>query len=106
MQLPECLTKDASGSIRLTGHRIGLEHFVYFYNQGYSPEMLLGQFPTLSLALIHKLIAFYLENQPSVDSYAANCQGEIDRERAGNVTAPDVEELRRRLAALSKTSTP
>ncbi len=45
MQLPEFLTEDAFGSIRLSGHRIALEHFVYFDNQGFSPEMLLGQFP-------------------------------------------------------------
>ena len=88
MQFPQYLTQDSSGSIRLTNHRIGLEHFVYFYNQGYSPEMLLGQFPSLSLALIHKLIAFYLENQPSVDAYVASCQCEVDRQRAAALVAP------------------
>ena len=104
MQLPDCLTEDPSGSIRLTNHRIGLDHFVYFYNQGYSPEMLLGQFPTLSLALIHKLIAFYLENQKSVDTYVANCLSEVDQHRAAAHASPDLEELRRRMAAISKTS--
>jgi hypothetical protein len=28
-----------------------------------SPEMLMDHFPTLTLALIHKVIGFYLENQ-------------------------------------------
>lgn len=106
MQLPECLTKDPSGSIRLSGHRIALEHFVYVYNQGYSPEMLLGQFPSLSLALIHKLIAFYLENQPAVDAYVAGCQSEVGRQRAAAPVSSDLEKLRRRMAALSKTSMP
>ena len=68
MQLPEFITEQPSGSVRLTGHRIALEHLVYFYNQGYAPEMILGQFPSLSLAVIHKVIAFYLEHQPEVDS--------------------------------------
>ena len=31
MQLPEFLTEQPTGSIRLTGHRIALEHVVYYY---------------------------------------------------------------------------
>ena len=50
MQLPDFLTEQSAGAIRLTDHRIALEHMVHFYNQGYSPEMILGQFPSLSLA--------------------------------------------------------
>ena len=41
--------------------------------------MLLGFFPTLSLALIHKVIAFYLENQAEVDAYVAHCEAESER---------------------------
>src|SRR5947209_697623 len=66
MNLPDFLTEDAYGHIHVTGHRIGLNDVVYFYNDGQSPEMLHEQFPTLSLALIHKVIAFYLENQAEV----------------------------------------
>ena len=102
--MPEFLTKDAFGSIRLSDHRIALEHFVYFYNQGYAPEMLLGQFPSLSLALIHKLIAFYLENQPAVDVYVAGCQSDVDQRRALASPFPDLQELRRRITAAIKSS--
>ena len=57
MNLPEFLTPHSHGEIRLAGHRIGLEHVVALYREGYSPEMLHEQYPTLSLALIHKVIA-------------------------------------------------
>ena len=101
MILPEYLTQDAYGSIRLTGHRIGLEHVVHFYNQGYSPEMLHGQFPTVCLALIHKVLAFYLENSSDVDAHCDQCHVAIDEQRRQSVVDPSISELRRR-AALSK----
>ena len=69
MDLPDFLTKDNDGNVCLKGHRIGLQDVVRFYNEGYSPEMLIGQFPTLSLPVVHKLIAFYLENLGEVDAY-------------------------------------
>ncbi|MFN0052727.1 MAG: DUF433 domain-containing protein [Planctomycetales bacterium] len=106
MQLPDFLDQQPAGAIRLTGHRIGLEHVVYVYNQGYTPEMILGQFPSLSLALIHKLIAFYLEHRAEVDEYAAHCQAEVNSQRGGATSSPDLAELRRRAVQLSQSAAP
>ena len=85
------------GEIRLTGHRIDLYHFVYYYNEGYSAEMLLCQFPTLRLALIHKVIAFYLDNRTEVDAYVAEVQAQIQEQRATGLHVPGLVELRKRL---------
>src|SRR5262249_25224931 len=85
--------------IILTGHRIGLLHLVYYYNEGYTPEMVVCQYPTLSLALVHKVIAFYLENRPEVDAYVTACRTELDRQRDSNPSRLDLAELRRRLEA-------
>lgn len=82
MTLPDFLTWDQSGEALLTGHRIGLYHVIRYYNEGYSPEMLVCQFPTLPLALIHKVIAYYLGNRADVDAYVSRCQEELDRQRA------------------------
>ena len=82
MTLPQFLTQHSHGEIRLTGHRVGLPHVVQYYNEGYSPEMLLEQFPTLPLALIHKVIAFYLENRSEVDAYVAQCEADLDQQQA------------------------
>jgi uncharacterized protein (DUF433 family) len=97
MTLPDFMAQDSLGEITVRGHRIGLEHLIYFYNEGYSPEMLLDEYPALSLPLIHKVIAFYLENRNEVDAYLAACQGEIERQRAAAPRAPTIAELRRRL---------
>jgi uncharacterized protein (DUF433 family) len=99
MTLPDFLTRDADGYIHVTGHRIGLQDVVYYYNEGHSPETLLEAFPTLSLALIHKTIAFYLEHSADVDAYVTTCEREVDRQRAAAPRGPDIAELRRRFAA-------
>jgi uncharacterized protein (DUF433 family) len=99
MTLPEFLTQGADGYIHVTGHRIGLQDLVYYYNEGYSPETLLETFPTLSLAIVHKVIAFYLEARVDVDAYVAACEAEMERQRAVAPSGPDPAELRRRLAS-------
>jgi uncharacterized protein (DUF433 family) len=105
MNLPDFLVDHPDGEIRLTGHRIGLYHVVFFYNEGYSPEMLVGQFPTLSLALVHKVIAFYLENQAEVDNYIAEHEAECERLRADAPENPGLVQLRQRLQAMRKAET-
>jgi uncharacterized protein (DUF433 family) len=99
MQLPEFLTRDELGSIRLTGQRVGLAHLLYGYNDGFSPEMLWSEYPAIPLALIHKVIAFYLENQAEVDAYLAQCQDTIEHQRRQPSPGPTVAEMRQRLLA-------
>ena len=106
MELPDFLSRDAEGDIRLTGHRIGLIHLVQYYNDGYSPEMLMCQYPTLSLALIHKVIAFYLENRTEVDRYVATCNDELSRQRGTNPKRLDVTTLRQRLDSMQHARRP
>lgn len=99
MQLPEFLTRDEHGDIRLTGHRIGLEDVVFFYEQGYSPEMLWETFPTLALSHIHKTIGFYLDHVPQGAAYVEQRTAEGQRLKANLPPSPSLAELRGRLQA-------
>jgi uncharacterized protein (DUF433 family) len=99
MNLPEFLAQDRYGYIHLAGHRIGLRHVVELYNEGYTPEMLQDHFPTLSLALVHKVIAFYLENRPEVDAYIRQSREVLERQAAQAPQGPDAAELRQRMEA-------
>lgn len=99
MNIPDFLTSTDRGDIRLAGHRIGLEDVVFYYQQGYSAEMLSETFPTLTLALIHKTIAFYLENQPAIEAYLTSQDAATKRLRATLPQGPSVAELRQRLAS-------
>ena len=99
MDLPDFLAQDRYGYIHLAGHRIGLRHVVERYNDGYTPEMLHDHFPTLPLALVHKVIAFYLENRAEVDAYVLRSREALDRQAAAPQPGPDAGELRRRMEA-------
>lgn len=102
MTLPDFLTQEPQGYIHFTGHRIGLHHLLRLYNDGYSPEMLLDYFPTLSLPVIHKAIAFYLENQEEVDRYTAAQQELFGQQVADAPRGPGIDELRRRMQIMRR----
>ena len=91
------LEQDTLGQVYVAGHRITLYDFVMSYNDGLSAEMLVGQFPTLSLALVHKVIAFYLEHADAVDRYVARENDTLAEQRASAPTGVSLEDLRRRL---------
>ena len=106
MDLPDFLIRDADGFVRISGHRIGVEHIAFHYREGYSPEMLIEQYPTLSLPLIHKVIAFYLEHREAVDEMIDQTHVTIERQRAASPPVPTLADLRKRLAAKQQASAP
>jgi len=98
LKLPDFLERDELGSIRLTGHRITLYHLLWYYGEGYSPEALHEQFPTISMAAIHKTLGYYWENKVELDEYVKEKQERIEELRKrGPVT--DTVKLRERLLA-------
>lgn len=102
MTLPDFLTQSADGEIRLANHRIGLYQLVQAYNEGESAEMLASRYPTLSLSLVHKTIAFYLDNQAEVDAYVGQCAEALAGLRqAGPVL--DLSDLRQRTQTSAAT---
>lgn len=100
MNLPEFLTEHAYGSIRLTGHRIGLFHLVRAYKEGRTAEQLVELYPSLPLDLVQKAIDFYDANRAEVDAYVARCEEEIAHHMAATPPGPSTEELQRRWEAL------
>jgi uncharacterized protein (DUF433 family) len=97
MKLPEYLQADDGGFIHLAGHRIGLHHVARRYADGSSAEMIAAEYPSLPLPLIHRVIAFCLENQVEVDAYVLEHDREIDRQVAAGPKSPSLEELLHRL---------
>ncbi len=62
---------DAS-TIKIKGHRIGIEHVLRYYLEGYSPEEIAQEYPGLSLETIYATITYYLANQQEIDAYLEN----------------------------------
>jgi uncharacterized protein (DUF433 family) len=106
MTLPEFLSVDEFGHLRCAEHRVGLEDIVYYFNEGYSPEMIAGVFPTLPLSLVYKVIAFYLENRAEVDAYAENEREQAERHRALAGHGPSTDELRCRMEKMQRAEVP
>ena len=106
MNLPDFLTRDGDGIIHVGGHRVGLASLVYYYNEGFSAEMLASEYPTLPLSLVHKVIAFYLENRVEVDAYISRCQVESGRLRTSASKGPSAAELRKRFETMRGVRSP
>jgi uncharacterized protein (DUF433 family) len=104
MTLPDFLTRDRYGEIRLKGYRIGLFHIVFFYNRGETAGAMASRFPSLAPELINDVIDFYKENKSEIGAYVAACQAEIDEQRAATPDGPSLSELRKRRKAVTPRS--
>ena len=106
MELPNFLTRDADEFIHLTGHRLGLASLIHYYNEGLSAEMLACEYPSVSLSVVHKMIAFYLENRAAVDEYITRCEDEIEQQRSLAAKGPSASELRKRMETMRRATSP
>lgn len=100
--LPEFLVDHPDGEIRFVGSRISLETIARAFQEGYSAEMMVGLYPTLSLLQIYKAIVFYLENREAVDSLIDESDRICAEYRARAKPGPSMAELRRRMEALTQ----
>ena len=64
--------------VRIKGHRIALEDVLYYYLEGYTPEEINLNLPSLNLEKIHATITYYLHNKSQIDAYLRRL--EQDRE--------------------------
>jgi uncharacterized protein (DUF433 family) len=85
-----------NGGYYLTGTRVSLDSIVECFDEGLSPEAILGEFETLTLAQVFGAIAFYLENQSAIDAYRVRQEQRFDAIRRASSPLP--EGLRQRLA--------
>ena len=75
------LHTDAQGGIRIRDTRVTLDSILNYYKQGESPEDLHEGFPTIALADIYAIIAYYLNNQTELDRYLQVRHEEAERLR-------------------------
>jgi uncharacterized protein (DUF433 family) len=68
---PVPMAIDEDGMVRIAGTRITLDTIVGIYRRGDTPEEIHDGFPSLSLADIHAVIAYYLRHREMVDAYIA-----------------------------------
>jgi uncharacterized protein (DUF433 family) len=105
MHLPDFLTRDTDGEVRLTDHRIGLYTLVHDYREGWPVERIAAGYPSLPLALVYKVLAFYLENQREIDTYVESYQAELEHQAAAP-PGPGVLKVRRLMEARQQAEEP
>jgi uncharacterized protein (DUF433 family) len=103
MNLPDFLIDHPDGEIRLTGHRISLYDVISYHQEGYTPEMLHEQFPSVPLPLICQVVDFHRENQAEVDAYVARKRSALERLEASMPPSPAVLRLRQKLEEMRRT---
>jgi uncharacterized protein (DUF433 family) len=99
------LRVDAQGDVRVGASRVLLDMVVHSFNEGATPETIIQDFPTLTLADTYGAIAYYLRHRQEVDEYIRQ------REEAGQrllreieARQPDRTGLRERLLARLKAA--
>jgi len=65
------LSMDATGTVRVHGTRLTLDTILGAYERGDTPQEIVEGFPSLSLADVHAIIAYYLRHREEVDAYLA-----------------------------------
>lgn len=101
MTLPDFLTQDSDGEIRLAGHRIGLYTLVRLHQEGYPAERIAAELPSLSLDLVRTVLDFYGANRAEVDCYAGQYRLDLERQ-AAQPPGPGIIRMRRLLEKLQR----
>lgn len=80
--------READGALRVGKTGVTVETVLWTFQQGSTPEDIVDQYPSLVLADVYEVIAYYLRHRDEVDAYLA------ERDRHYHQT---MEQLRREL---------
>lgn len=72
------LTKDSSGGLRIGDSRVLLEMVVGAFEMGSTPETIVQQYPTATLADVYSVIGYYLRHKDEVEAYLAEREAQAD----------------------------
>lgn len=90
---------DADGVIRVGGTRVTLDTVIAAFDAGATAEEIIQQYPSLTLADVYSVIAYYLRHQSEVRAYLAERQKEAAQVREENERRFDPAGVRDRLLA-------
>ncbi len=87
-----------AGKPRITGHRIKVQHVAVWHERmGMTPQQIVAEYPTLTLAEVHAALAYYYDHREQIEADIRAGEEFAESLRAG---APSVfEKLRHRNGA-------
>ncbi len=97
---PVPLRTDENGVIRVGESQVVLDIVIREFNNGADPEGIVHGYPTLNLADVYDVIAYYLRHRKEVNEYLQSRREEAERLRQEiEAKQPNRAELREKLLA-------
>lgn len=90
---------DGDGVIRVGGTRVTLDTLVAAFDAGATAEGIAQQYPSVALADVYSVIAYYLRHQPEIRLYFSQRERQAARVREQNERRFDPSGVRERLLA-------
>src|SRR4030042_6032687 len=81
---PVPLMTDTDGIVRVAKTRVPLHTVISAFLSGATPEEIAQQYPSLNLADVYAVIAYYLQRRSDVDAYLRERQRRAEGVRRGN----------------------
>ena len=91
------LKTDQDSVIRVGNTRVRFATVVYAFNEGFTAEEIVSQYPALSLADVYAVISYYLNDQIALDEYLAQQQITVEKVRRDMINKPDYQRFREQL---------
>jgi uncharacterized protein (DUF433 family) len=73
------LYTDQHGKIRVRGSRVLLELVIHAFRSGDTPETIVDNYPTLTLADVYAVLSWYMLHLDEVDGYVRAAEEAVDR---------------------------
>lgn len=96
---PVPLATNSDGVLRVGATRVTLDTVVGAFNDGATPEEIVQQYPSLDLADIYAVLAYYLRHRAEVDAYVQRRQQQAQQVRQQNEARSPSAGIRERLLA-------
>lgn len=96
---PVPLTADSEGVVRVGTSRVSLASVMAAFRSGTTAEEIAQQYPSVELAEVYAVIAYYLRHRAEVDTYLRFQESREDEARAENEDRFDPSGVRARLLA-------
>jgi uncharacterized protein (DUF433 family) len=96
---PVPLETDVDGIVRVSGTRVTLDTVVAAFKDGAAAEEIVYQYPSLDLADVYAVLAYYLQHRPQVEAYLHQRREQADEVQRENEARFDPRGIRERLMA-------
>jgi uncharacterized protein (DUF433 family) len=71
--------EERNGGLYVAGTGVSLDSVAIRFQEGASPDKIVQSFPTLKLSQVYGVIAYYLENEKTINDYIVEGERELEQ---------------------------